>query len=88
MAKLKQKNKSKKSMIRKCLHCGKSVDWFEQIKNWCENFGLEWSDEAMLIIFCDECDEYCGTINLFEDKIKSKMIKSKAFKNKVKMPIL
>jgi hypothetical protein len=46
-----------------CPHCGKPLDLVEQIAEWEAEFGEEVSEEAMVNIFCSECENGGFVIN-------------------------
>lgn len=72
-------------MIRECPNCHKDFDWFPQIHSWCEHYGTDWAEFAMVMINCDHCGEYAGEIALEEGIIETEEVEDQ-MGHKVKVP--
>lgn len=75
-------------MKRKCPKCKHLIDWNKEIQSWVKEYGDDWVEWAMFTIYCSKCENYVGSVCLEEKVYKTKLVKAKGLKQKVKVPVI
>jgi hypothetical protein len=71
----------------KCPKCKKKIGLAKQIKEWDESYGNDVAGEAIVNIWCDNCEDMMIMVSIYGDLVEE-LIESPALKSKVslKMP--